>query len=80
MRNVCFSYPYGNMKEVGEAAMEMVRSLGYPCAVSNTNAAGGDHSIWFLPRMSVPADKFMLHFELSGLKYFIKNRKLLPVA
>lgn len=76
-RSVCFSYPYGNWVEVGEAAIQAVEKLGYPCAVSNTNEA--IPSKFFLPRMTLSANKYLLHFELSGLKYFIKHRKLLPV-
>lgn len=76
-RSVCFSYPYGNPVEVGDPAIRAVEKLGYPCAVSNTNEA--KPSKYFLPRMVLPTNKYLLHFELSGLKYFLKHRKLLPV-
>ena len=75
-RDVCFSYPYGNPVEVGEAAIQAVEKLGYPSAVSNTNETVP--SKYFLPRMTLSANKYLLHFELSGLKYFLKRRKLLP--
>lgn len=80
-RSVCLSYPFGNPEEVGEVAVRLAEELGYPCAVSNTNTAPENAtSRYFLPRLALPADKYDLHFELSGLKFFLKNRRLLPVA
>ena len=77
-RNVCLSYPYGNHAEVGMVAKKVAKGLGYPCAVSNTNEA--EPSRFFLPRMSVlpDKDKYRLHFQLSGLEYFMKHKRLLP--
>lgn len=77
-RNVCLSYPYGNPVEVGESAIRLSEELDYPCAVSNTNTATENKSKYFLPRMALSADKYMLHLELSGIKHFIKHRALLP--
>ena len=76
-RGVCLSYPYGNPIEVGKVAIKIAEELGYPCAVSNANDSMP--SRFFLPRMSVSPDKYRLHFQLSGLEYFIKNLRLLPV-
>ena len=77
-RNVCLSYPFGNPVEVGKAAIKIAEEVGYPCAVSNTNEAKS--SKFFLPRMSILPDKnkYRLHFQMSGLEYFIKHRRLLP--
>lgn len=78
-RAVCLSYPFGNPEEVGDLAPRLAAELGYPCAVSNTNTASENAaSRYFLPRLALPADKYDLHFELSGLKFFLKNRRLLP--
>lgn len=78
-RAVCLSYPFGNPEEVGPYAPEIAAKLGYPCAVSNTNMVPANvTSRYFLPRLALPADKYDLHFELSGLKFFLKNRRLLP--
>ena len=77
-RDECFSYPYGNLVEVGEMAITKVRDLGYPCAVSDATKEGEPYSRWFLPRFALEPEKYRLHFELSGLKHFIKFRKLLP--
>ena len=78
-RSVCLSYPFGNPEEVGETAVRLAEELGYPCAVSNTNAAPANAtSRYFLPRLALPVDKYDLHFELSGLKFFLKTRRLLP--
>ena len=80
-RAVCLSYPFGNPEEVGDLAPRLAAELGYPCAVSNTNTAPANAaSRYFLPRLALPADAYELHFELSGLKFFLKNRRLLPVA
>lgn len=75
-RSACLSYPYGNPCEVGDMAVKIAEELGYPCAVSNTNAA--KYCRYFLPRMSLTSDRYMLHFELSGCKYFLQHLKLLP--
>ena len=77
-KRVCLSYPYGNPVEVSETAIKLAEELGYPCAVSNTNEA--TPSRFFLPRMALlpDKDKYRLHFQLSGLEYFIKHRKLWP--
>ena len=79
-RGVCFSYPYGNPVEVGEAAIHLVQCKGYPSAVSNTNEAQENILLFFFPRMSVSPSIYRLHFQLSGLEYFLKHRRLLPVV
>ncbi len=78
-RNVCLSYPYGNPAEVGSGTVRMAKAFGYPCAVSNTNTDPANKSSFFLPRMSLPANKYRLHFRLSGLEHFIKYGHLLPI-
>ena len=80
LRNECLSYPYGNWAEVGEEAVRMARQMGYPCAVSNTNESSENAAQFFLPRMTLSADRYMMHLELSGLKFFLKKFKLLPQA
>ena len=77
-RGEVLSYPFGNPEEVGEAAIRIAEELGYPCAVSNTHAAGAKHGRYFLPRMDLQPDKYMIHFELSGAKFWMKTRMLLP--
>lgn len=80
-KGVCFSYPYGNPVEVGDEAVGLVRELGFPCAVSNCNTAElNATSRFFLPRMALRANKYDLHFELSGAKLFLRTRRLLPVV
>lgn len=78
-KEVCLSYPYGNPVEVGEEAIKVAELLGYPCAVSNTNEGSHIWSRYFLPRMTVSHDKYRLHMQLSGLEYFLRHRKLLPM-
>lgn len=78
-RSVCLSFPYGEDESVGGNALRIAERLGFPCAVSNTLVSPNNSSMFFLPRTSVSADKYLLHFELSGLKHFLKRRKLLPL-
>ena len=73
-----FSFPYGEMQSVDEEAIKIAETCGYPCAVSNTTDPTPWHGCYFLPRSSLHADRYLLHFELSGCKYFLKYRKLLP--
>lgn len=75
-----FSFPYGEMQSVDEEAIKIAEACGYPCAVSNTTDPTPWHGRYFLPRSSLHADRYLLHFELSGCKYFMKYRKLLPSA
>lgn len=79
MENFVFSFPYGDEGSVSIRDVKLVEELGYPCAVSNeveqTSLAGR----FFLPRFMLTSDdKYMIHFQLSGLKYFLKYKKLLP--
>ena len=77
-REEVLSYPFGNPEEVGETAIRVAKELGYPCAVSNTHAAGAKHGRYFLPRMDLLPNKYMIHFELSGAKFWLMTRRLLP--
>lgn len=79
-RGEVLSYPFGNPEEVGDAAIRVAKELGYPCAVSNTHAAGAKHGRYFLPRMDLLPNKYMIHFELSGAKFWMMTRRLLPVV
>ena len=77
-RGEVLSYPFGNLEEVGETAIRVAEELGYPCAVSNTHAAGARHGRYFLPRMDLLPNKYMIHFELSGAKFWLMYKRLLP--
>ena len=79
MLKVPFAYPYGNEDFVSERDERIVESLGYPCAYScGAEMTGRYGRRFFLRRMMPPIDKYRLHFELSGLRHFLKYRKLLP--
>lgn len=79
MREVPFSYPYGDAQSISPRDVEIVRKSGYPCAVSNFPYASEMLSRHYLPRIMLATDdKVMIHFSLSGLKYFLKERALLP--
>lgn len=77
-RSVVFSYPYGDMGSIGEDSLKLVEELGYPCAVSNDPDLSPHRGRFFLQRIALSANKYELHFVLSGLKYFLKSGRLLP--
>lgn len=74
---VPLSYSYGEMLSVDNECQEIARNAGYSCAVSNLPDTNTMSSNYFLPRITLSDNKYMLHFELSGVKYFIKNRSLM---
>lgn len=76
---VPLSYPYGEIQSVDNGCQEIAKRAGYQCAVSNLPDANAMTSIFFLPRITLSDNKYLLHFELSGTKYFMKNRSLMPV-
>lgn len=77
-RQVVLSYPYGDMGSIGEESLKLAEELGYPCAVSNDPDFSPARGPFFMMRMALSPNKYELHFVLSGLKYFLKYRKLLP--
>lgn len=77
-KDIPFSYPYGELESVNNTSLDCVKRSGYSCAVSNLPEVNSLTCRWFIPRYTLSANKYLLHFELSGLKYFIKCHKLLP--
>lgn len=77
-RSVVLSYPYGDIGSIGVESLKLVEKLGYPGAVSNDPNLSPYQGKFFAQRMALSADKYQLHLVLSGLKYFLKFRKLLP--
>lgn len=80
MQGEVFSFPYGETASVDLEAIQLAEGLGFPAAVSNMTDPSAPFGRHFLPRTSVSSDKYRLHFELSGVKYFLKYRRLLPVV
>lgn len=80
MRDVVFSYPYGEEQSVGKRSLAIAESLGYPAAVSNTTDPTVMQGLYFKPRMALAPNRCLLHLELSGLKHFLKFGKLLDRA
>lgn len=78
-KDTVFSYPYGELLSVDNASIKIVEACGYPCAVSNLLERGKLNGLYFLPRMALMTNKYRLHFRLSGLEYFLKYRKRLPL-
>ena len=77
-RDVALCYPYGDIGAIGEESMKIAEEYGYPCALSNDPDYSPHRGRHFRLRMALPENKYELHMVLSGLKYFIKFRKLLP--
>ncbi|WP_073345985.1 polysaccharide deacetylase family protein [Bacteroides congonensis] len=72
------SFPFGGPQEVDCECLEIAKSMNYSTAVSNVNVVNTLSGKWFRSRMSLSPEPALLHFELSGLRYIIKHRKLLP--
>lgn len=72
------SYPYGEPKSVSDEDVHGAEAAGFPAAYSNLPEVNPMLGRYFLPRFSVPTDKVMLHFHLSGFRHFLKYRALLP--
>lgn len=72
------SYPYGGIREVDAESVEIASATGYSDGVSNIVDDKPLCGKMFRSRMGLSSDKVLLHFELSGLKYLLKNRRLLP--
>lgn len=77
-RDVALCYPYGDIGSIGEESLKIAEEFGYPCALSNDPDLSPHRGRCFRMRMALPENKYELHMVLSGLKYFIKYRKLLP--
>ena len=79
-RDLPFGYPYGETDSVSAKDVAIAERLGYPCAVANTLDFSSLQGRYFMPRfMFFTPDRYRIHFELSGLKYFLKYRRLLPI-
>lgn len=78
MRSVVFSYPYGELDSVDFECIDITLTAGYPCAVSNVGEHNPLMCRHFIPRQMLDGNFYQCHMELSGLKYFLKTRKLLP--
>lgn len=78
-----FSYPFGGVRDVTPRVVACVQAHGFTRAVSNINSPlTGElrYSALFLPRFALPntASRHLLSFILSGAKYFVQHRRLLP--
>lgn len=81
MKSVVFSYPYGELASVNKDSILVAEESGFPCAVSNVSEHNKMMGIYFLPRIMLfkTYNKYLLHFQLSGAKYFLQSKKLLPI-
>lgn len=72
------AYPYGCPGSIDEMTAQIAEEVGFPLAMSATTGEPGWKGKFLLPRMYVGGDKYAIHFELSGAKFFLRHRKLLP--
>lgn len=79
-KRVVFSYPYGNETAVDERIVSLVSKMDYPCAVSNVSSKSRLTGKYYMPRMSLSANRYRLNFKLCGLEDFFKTGCLLPVV
>lgn len=77
-KKTILSYPYGETQSVDLECLKIAEEAGYIGAVSNLPDVTPLTGQYFLPRITLSDNKYLLHFELSGLKHFIRNKKLLP--
>lgn len=80
LRKEPLGYPYGDIESIGTESLNMAAQLGYPYAVSNDPDFSEHRGRYFMLRLALPPNRYELHFVLSGLKYFLKFWKLMPVA
>lgn len=76
MKSVVMSYPYGELSSVNSECLKLAENT-YPCAVSNLPNKNHLSSRWFLRRFTLSNNKYLLHFELCGLKNFLTTKRLL---
>ena len=72
------SYPYGELRSVDNDDVRICRESGFPMAFSNLPEDNRMLGPFFRMRFTIPSDKVMLHFHLSGFRYFLKSGRLLP--
>ena len=78
LKAVPMSYPYGELQSVNEEDIRFCKDAGFPAAYSNLPEENCQLGQFFRMRFSVPSNKIMLHFHLSGFRHFLKHRRLLP--
>lgn len=80
MKNIVFSFPFGELNSVNDASVRIAQSAGYPVAVSNVPFQNHLMCKHFLPRMMLDGNFCQCQMELSGLKHFMKTGNRLPVV
>lgn len=78
MLQVPMSFPYGEMESVNHTVIDCCKKAGFPAAVSNLPDPTLLSGKYFLPRFTLDSNRYILHFELSGFKYFLRSGHLLP--
>ena len=74
-KNLPTAYPFGLCEDFNETVKEVASKNSFLCAFANYDLRNSDN--WSRRRFTQLEDRFRIHFELSGAKYFFKNRKLL---
>jgi len=74
-KNLPTAYPFGLCEDFNETVKKVASKSSFACAFANYDLKDSDN--WARRRFTQMDDKYRIHFELSGAKYFFKYRKLL---
>ena len=74
-KNLPTAYPFGLAEDFNETVKRVASKSSFACAFANFDLRDSDN--WARRRFTQLEDKYRIHFELSGAKYFLKYRKLL---
>lgn len=76
-----FCYPFGGNEDINNNVIEITKNKGFEKAFAYCNIPLSEgYNNFFMPRMILPdsCDEDLIEFTLSGAKYMIKYRRLLP--
>ncbi|MBC5995842.1 hypothetical protein EAI30_00275 [Romboutsia ilealis] len=77
-----FCYPFGTHDDVSDEVIDIVKSNKFKMGLASINSPNDkrEYSKDFIPRIDISSidDKYHIDFILSGARYLIRNKKLLP--
>ena len=79
-----YCYPFGAFEDVSDTAIDVVKKHNFKYALASLNQPEGykRYSLHYMPRIDISRidSEDHLDFILSGAKYLIQHRKLLPMV
>lgn len=77
-----FCYPYGSENDIPQSIIEILKQNSFTKAFAYSNGPlkNINYNDYFMPRIVIPDsdDEDLINFVLSGAKYFVTFRRLLP--